>query len=341
VIRTLTRRAFTGGCAACALAAGAHAEADGPVREAGYVAIGGVDQWIEVRGADRRNPVVLILHGGPGSTWEPFMDFFQPWEERFTLAYWSQRGAGRSFRRSGPAIAATMTIDRMAMDGVEVAEHLRSRFGQDRIVLLGHSWGTVLGVLMCQFRPDLVRSYVGTGQVVNTLAGEREGYRQVLARAHQSGRTDAVQSLEAMGEPPFDDIGKMVEERRWAGVFDTPSDAAFDAAWRNPSWFTQADAEERYKAWLFSNYLMWGDRRQDGPMMQIDFGRSATHFHNPMIFIQGTEDIVTPAVLVQDYERRMFAPHKALIRLEGGGHNAVFAMRDAFFEAMTRGLELA
>ena len=128
--------------------------------------IGGIDQWIEIMGTNKSNPVLLILHGGPGSTWDPFSDLFQDWESHFTMVYWSQRGAGKTYRKTGPSIAATMTIDRMVDDGIEVAEYLKSHLGKDKVILLGHSWGTVLGIKMIQKRPELFSAYIGTGQEV-------------------------------------------------------------------------------------------------------------------------------------------------------------------------------
>jgi pimeloyl-ACP methyl ester carboxylesterase len=329
-----------GGCQSWNSPAAASAERrpEKTVSDHSYVPIGGIEQWIEIQGADSRNPVILVLHGGPGSTWDPLVGLFAQWEQHFTMVYWSQRGAGKTYRKTGDAIANTMTIDRMVSDGIEVAQYLRGRLGKQRIILLGHSWGTVLGVRMAQSRPDLFSAYVGTGQFVNGTDDERAGYLEVLRRAEVAGRSDAVTELRALGLPPYDDINKMVTERRWAGVFDTPSDAAFNVRWRNPPEFSAADAKERYQAWLFSNLLMFGALLQDGPLMQIDFASTALRFRIPMIFIQGEDDIITPTSIVAEYERRLSAPKKALIRLPEGGHNAVFTMPEVFLQEMTREL---
>ena len=305
-----------------------------PIHERAYLHIGGIDQWVQIMGADRRNPVLLIIHGGPGSTWDPFTDLFSDWEQHFTMVYWDQRGAGKTYHKTGDAIAETMTIDRMRDDGIELAEYLQQHLGGRPIVVVGHSWGSLLGIMMVQKRPDLFAAYVGTGQVVNMVETERAGLRETLRRAQAAGRTDAVQSLQGLGEPPYDDIQKMVKEREWAGIFNTPSDAAFDKSWRNPDWFTKADSDERFKAWLFSNYIMYGQKRQNGPIMAVDLTQMAMEFRIPMIFIQGENDHITPASLVSEYERRITAPRKALVLLPGGGHNAVFAMKDAFLTVL-------
>ena len=115
------------------------------VDEAKYVVIGGIEQWITIRGEDRNNPVLLILHGGPGDATNPWgYAGFRSWQKRFTVVQWDQRGAGRTFGKSGPSIAPTMTIDRMTQDGIELAELLRKSLQKDKIILVGHSWGSIL-----------------------------------------------------------------------------------------------------------------------------------------------------------------------------------------------------
>jgi pimeloyl-ACP methyl ester carboxylesterase len=145
-----------------------------------YVKIGGIDQWIQIRGQDRDNPVLLCLHGGPGATWLPLTAVFAPWEKDFTVVQWDQRGAGKSLEASGPSIASTMSIQRMADDGIELAELLRAHLKKEKILLLGHSWGSILGVHMVLQRPDLFYAYVGTGQVAQMTRSRHIAISQVI-----------------------------------------------------------------------------------------------------------------------------------------------------------------
>jgi pimeloyl-ACP methyl ester carboxylesterase len=315
------------------LAATCPARSGESIREQSYVTIGGIDQWIEIMGSDRSNPVLLVLNGGPGSTWDPFTDLFRDWEDHFTMVYWSQRGAGKTYRKSGETVASTMTIPRMVDDGIEVANYLRDHLQKKKILILGHSWGTLLGIKMIQKRPNIFSAYVGTGQIVNMVEGEKAGLKETIRRAKAANRSDAVNELRALGEVPYDDIQKLVTERKWAGVFDTLSDAAFDKAWRNPEWFTKADASERYKAWLFSNFRIYDPKLENGPAT-IDFMSSAIRLEVPIIIIDGAEDHITPSSLAVAYERKLKAPRKFLSLLPGGGHNAIFAMKDAFLKTM-------
>jgi len=121
-----------------------------------FVQIGGVPQWITIKGEDRSNPVVLFLHGGPGDALSPYGDsMYVGWDKSFTLVQWDQRGAGRTFTKNGPSIEPTMTVERMAQDGIEVTEFLTTHLHQKKIIILGGSWGSVLGVYMAHARPDL------------------------------------------------------------------------------------------------------------------------------------------------------------------------------------------
>ena len=139
-----------------------------------YVKIGGIDQWIQIRGEDRGNPVILFVHGGPGVSTIPISSGWQPWEKYFTIVQWDQRGTGRTFRMTGESIAATMTLTQMTQDGVEVAEFLRAHLHKDKVILIGHSWGSFLGAHIAKQRADLFHAFVGTGQAVGKQTFEKQ-----------------------------------------------------------------------------------------------------------------------------------------------------------------------
>jgi pimeloyl-ACP methyl ester carboxylesterase len=115
---------------------------------------------------------------------------------------WDQRGAGKTFGKSGP-LDASVTVDRMAQDGVEVAEFIRTRLHKPKIVLVGLSWGTALGVRMARARPDLFYAYVGTGQSVNQGKYKAIGYSQLIVEARARHDSKAITELEANGPPPY------------------------------------------------------------------------------------------------------------------------------------------
>jgi pimeloyl-ACP methyl ester carboxylesterase len=173
------------------------------IDEARYVAVGGLEQWITIRGEDRKNPVLLFLHGGPGDATNPWgYAGFRSWLRSFTVVQWDQRGAGRTLGRNGPSLAPTITIDRMVQDGIELAELLRKELQKDKIVLVGHSFGSILGVLMAKARPDLFYAYVGTAQVGDEVRNYAVAYTDLLKKAEILRDPRAIRELKEIGPPP-------------------------------------------------------------------------------------------------------------------------------------------
>lgn len=166
-----------------------------------YTSIGGIEQWIEIGSESSDNPVLLYLHGGPGGSSSLAASAFKPWERHFTFVHWDQRGAGRTFARNGETGCGKLTIERMIADAVEIAEFLVNRLGRKKIILLGHSWGSVLGIHLVKRRPELVAAFVGTGQVVNMRRNEECNYTRQLAQARDSGNAAALAALEDIGPP--------------------------------------------------------------------------------------------------------------------------------------------
>jgi len=133
------------------------------------VRIGGLDQWIHVRGEHTKNPVLLFLHGGPGAALIGVAGPFQtPWEKHFTIVQWDQRGAGKTYARNDRELQRrTMTVRQMQQDTLDMANYLRRRFEREKIVVLGASWGGVPGLWLAHEHPDVVAAYVGVGQAVD------------------------------------------------------------------------------------------------------------------------------------------------------------------------------
>src|SRR5436190_9824823 len=190
------------------------------VDEAVFARIGGIEQWIGIRGQNRANPILLVLHPGPGQAHSAFpRDFLFNWTRSFTVVLWDQRGAGKTFTRSGP-VDPSVTIDRMALDGIEVAEFVRARLHQPRVVLLGHSWGSMLGVRMIKARPDLFSAYVGTGQVVSPGKADAVVYAQLLQEARAKSDQQAIAALSALGPPPYDSASKSDVFAKWSAIYE-------------------------------------------------------------------------------------------------------------------------
>lgn len=300
------------------------------IDESGYVEIGGIRQWLQVRGYDRNSPVLLCVHGGPGGTWTPVTRLFASWERDFTVVLWDQRGAGKTLAASGPAVAATMTIERMTQDGIEVAEHLRRRLGQEKVILLGHSFGSILGVIMAQRRPDLFHAYVGTGQAVDLPRGVAGEYGRLRELATAAGDARTLRELAAIGPPPFSDRGQTGVFFQCTERYQAPADSAALGELRRsllspPPNYGLGDEWHRLRGFMV--VPPWDLYRE---ILATTLKTRARDFAVPVFVIQGTEDHVTPLALVEEYLATVVAPRKELVRLPGGGHFAVWSHVDAF-----------
>ncbi len=200
-------------------ACGLHA-APTPIHEQSFVTIGGIEQWITITGANSDNPVVLFVHGGPGNAMSAYADsMYGGWEKDFTLVQWDQRGAGRTYGRSGPSVGPTLTLDRMAKDGVEVAEYLTTHLNKKRIVLVGGSWGSLLGVLIIKQRPSLFYAYVGTAQLVDMRENLTASYQRVFELANEFNNPTAIAELNGIGAPPWKSVARWQVFRKWRNDF--------------------------------------------------------------------------------------------------------------------------
>jgi pimeloyl-ACP methyl ester carboxylesterase len=299
------------------------------INEAMFVRIGGIDQWITIRGQDQDNPVLFFLHGGPGfASLSLNPRAFLGWEKDFTLVQWDQRGAGKTYGQSGPLDPA-VTIDRMALDGVEVAEYVRRKLHKQKVVLVGLSWGTILGVYMARARPDLFSAYVGTGQITNWSRGRAIAYAQLMAEARARNDRAAVQELEAIGPPPYDSAAKDGVHTKWATAYEPGNDirsmistVLFDSA------VGPRDIYNLIKG------LTSSDSHFHNSINAVDLPALGTDFDIPFFIFQGTLDNITPASPLRTYIATITAPQKQLVLIAGAGHNVMVTRSDEFLRLL-------
>jgi pimeloyl-ACP methyl ester carboxylesterase len=302
------------------------------IDEAGYVQIGGIPQWIQIRGQDRNNPVLLWVHGGPGYTTIPSTYLYRDWERAFTVVMWDQRGDGKSFERSGTQVAETMSIQRMTQDGIEVTEYLRSHLHKEKIILLGHSWGSLLGVHMVRQRPDLFSAYVGTGQIVHLEKQAEVAYPLLIERAVNLDNKTALEELKQVGPPPYPPSPKQWVWVSWANRLDPGPQLPPLFSVATPLQLWQELVSHPFAGAPFSQGLLWSTLMADDlPSLGLDFDV-------PMYFIQGSEDLVTETSRVRDYFDRIHAPAKDLVILHCAGHLAIFNARKRFLQELVKHL---
>jgi pimeloyl-ACP methyl ester carboxylesterase len=301
------------------------------------VALGGVEQWISIHGEDPSAPVLLFLHGGPGaSIYGPRRKYLRALERRWRVVDWDQRGAGRSFR--GDEDGAVLTLERLVLDGVELVEWICRELGVERVVLVGHSFGTVLGVRMSQAAPVRIAAYVGAAQVVQWAVQEELGYDWALAEARRQGNARALEALEGLGRPvqgTYASGGRGLEtQRRWLGRLGGVSgDPAFVVPFVL-STFTCIDyplmAKLRYpKAMRRSIRCLWADLGR-----RIDLVRDVKRLDVPVVLFAGRRDHITDLSLIELWHGALEAPEKRLEIVDDAGHLAPFEAPEAFMACL-------
>lgn len=303
------------------------------IEESMFVRIGGIDQWVQFRGGDRNNPVVLMLHGGPGSSYVPFTFAFRAWEQYFTIVQWDQRGAGKTLGRNDRG-GSGMTIDRMAQDGIEVAEFICKRLHKKRVILLGHSWGTILGLPMVKRRPDLFYAYVGTGQIIDMPRNEKVTYDMVLERVRASGDKEAIKKLQDIGPPPYKDWGSWLVKQK---LIAETAPAIADGIFLEENFYTAALFAPNYSlkdSYDFFAAIYYSGTTLIVELMSYDARRLGSRFEKPMFFFQGESDVNTPTQLVEEYFPTIQAPQKELVLLKDCGHVAVWSKSDVFLKEL-------
>ena len=307
-----------------------------PLREQGYVPINGIGQWITITGASCRNPVILFIHGGPGNALSPYAEaIYAGWQQDYTLVQWDQRGAGMTYAQQRPSDDVPLTVAQMRDDGIAVAEYLRQRLGQDKVILMGSSWGSILGVHMAKARPDLFHAYVGAAQVVNARQNEAGMYREVLALAQAAGDTATVDRLAALGAPPWRDPRNFGILRRFDRKYEALATDAPPKHWWQPAPFyatpaalAAAEAADDY------SYLQFIGLHGDGMFASIDLPALGTRFDVPVFLVMGEADLLTSPAIARTYFDSITAPAKGFTVVQRAGHDPNQAMLDAQWKVL-------
>jgi proline iminopeptidase len=298
------------------------------IDETRAIDVGGIKQWISVRGRDRRNPILLFVHGGPGSPMMPASWFFQtPWEDFFTVVQWDQRGAGKTAASNDrKVVSPTITVDRMTADGEEVVQYLRMTYGKEKIFLMGHSWGTFIGLNIAQRHPEWLHAYIGMGQAIYGVENERIGYEFALRAATADHNQAAVAALEKIAPYPDADgtipIAKILVQRQWVihygGLTWGRSDFAYDEnlARLSPN-YTQQDVLALQQGDLSAlNQLL-------GPPNVLDY-RGVTALHCPVFILGGKYDYETVTEVARAWFDKLEAPKKGFFFFEHSAHMIPF-----------------
>ncbi|MEV7543617.1 alpha/beta hydrolase [Streptomyces sp. NPDC089915] len=303
------------------------------IDEQGFVRIGGIDQWISVRGEDRANPVLLELHGGPGAANSPYGARTRAWEAHFTLVRWDMRGAGLTFAHGGPVgQGGEPSFERLYADALEVVHHLRERLGVDRVVLLPSSFGTVFGLRLARSHPELFSAYVGTDQNVLEAGRDTSAYDATLARLRAAGKAKDAARVEAMGSDwrRWSPEQRTAYDKLCAGsdplTLDTVKKVVLGSMWLSPL-YSPGRIAAYFKGQGFSEPVTTGTHG-------FDDWAEGTRFEVPFFVFQGALDVITPAARARAYFDAVEAPVKAFALIEDASHFAALRRPDRFLELL-------
>jgi len=307
------------------------------VQESFIATLGGARQYVSVRGADRRNPILLYVHGGPASVELPISWSFQrPWEDFFTVVEWDQRAAGKSYLLNDPAaIGPTLAPDRYRDDAIELIELLRQRYGKRKIFLLGHSWGSAVGLAVAVKRPDLLYAYLGMGQLIDFQENEKASYAKVLDQARRDGNAKAVKELEAIAPYPGPgdmDVAKTAIERNWSVYYGglaagrRDGDFYYHIGRLSPE-YGQADRKAWDDSSEFTMKTMWPK------LARLSFEHVRT-LDVPVFLFLGRHDTTTPPEIASAWLGRLKAPSKSIIWFDNSAHLPMIEEPGRMLEAL-------
>ncbi len=292
------------------------------------VILGGQEQWILVRGVSRDAPVLLYLAGGPGQSDLPYARvLLADLVQDFVVVSWDQRGTGKSYPALEPT--ATLTPDRAVSDLIELTEILRARFGEERIYLLGESWGSTLAVLAAQRRPELYHAVLGSGQMVSQRETDRRLYRDVLAHAAATGDEALTRRMQAYGEPPYDSVYAygtvMGLYDALAGDYTPPAayrergrDAHLGFMGVGGSEYDLIDKVNVLRGLLDMFSVLYPQ------LQQVDFRRDVPRLEVPLYVFDGGHELAARRDLARVWFEQLDAPIKRLYTFEDGGHSVAF-----------------
>jgi proline iminopeptidase len=314
------------------------------ISEINYLEINESKQYVLIRGKDINNPILLFLHGGPGASATALLRKYNyELEDHFTVVYWDQRGAGKSFSKH--ITKEEIKVENYLLDVEWLVSYLKNRFNKDKVLLVGHSWGSRLGMYAIQANPENFIAFIGIGQELHSYRGELLSYQYTLKKAEEKGHKKALDELKEMGSPQSGHYKDMYATGFWGGV-------------RQKHWLLKFGGERYQKTnymdwilaiWLsreysFADLIRYGRGSAfsagniifDERFNDIDFFKEIPRVEVPVYFISGAYDYNTPWELVKEYADYLSAPHKEFILFEKSGHSPVFEEPKKFNDEVRR-----
>ncbi|WP_066498134.1 alpha/beta fold hydrolase [Abyssisolibacter fermentans] len=278
------------------------------INESEMVNIGGVDQYVLVRGKRIDNPIMLFLHGGPGAPLSPIAFHFpSDIEENFLVAHWDQRGAGKSYHDN--ISKESINEEQFIEDTIEVVDYLISKYNKEKIYLLGLSWGSLLGINAVHRYPEKFYAYIASGQIVDAQEGLKVAYQALLDEAKRQNNVEAIKELEQIGDVPRKNSDDNLVQLKWVRQFGFGE--------RNTSHLYEESCSDEEMQRIVQGVEFTCNHMSDL------FKLSVNHIKEikvPVYFCSGRDDYQTPSLVVKKYCEKLIAPKKDFIWFENSAH---------------------
>lgn len=309
----------------------------GSISEKIHVGINGVQMGMIIKSENASNPVLLFIHGGPGMPEYPLTSGYPTGLEKlFTVVWWDQRGAGLSY--SGDSSAGTMTTDQFVSDTIAVTNYLRNRFEQDKVYLMGHSWGSIVAIRAAATAPGLYRAYIGVGQISNQMESERRAYKYLLDHYQAAGDEQSVKELQAApigtgGRPPAAYLKIRDDLMHRAGIGTTRTMSSVVTGIFMPVMLSREyTLTEKINIWRGKAFSSSTVLSED--LYNTDLSNTITELDIPTYFLSGRYDYTVNHSMSEAYLGKLDAPEKGFYLFKESAHSPMFEEPDKVLQIM-------
>lgn len=314
--------------------------------ESHYVEIGGIKQWVSIRGSSCKNPVVLFVHGGPGNPMSLYhRSLFQSWEKEFTIVHWDQRGSGKTYEANQEMGELTieklnkteLNIEILVSDGLEVTDYVGKILDKNKVIITGISWGSFLAVKMISAAPEKYSFYVGLSQLVNYRINTKKSYDIVKLKAIEKQDLTTIDLLDSIGSPPWTDPKSFGRLRKAVRLYENEIVSKF------PDYIIDEDYNSEktrfaYVAGEEFSFLKFVGLKGQGMANEIALDKCCSVIGMPIYLIQGENDLLTHHEVTEEYFESIKAPSKKYILLEQSGHSLNEKILETQFHILKSGI---
>ncbi len=303
------------------------------VNESIFVPLGGQEQYLLIQGKNTQNPVIIWLHGGPSSP-DTFVNYvFQKYLiDDYTIINWDQRGCGRTYFHNEDKDASndTASFEQAQTDLNDLVDYACNRFNTEKVIIIGHSYGSMLGSQYVLNHPEKISAYIGVGQAI-TMESDLYIYKNALEKAILLG--DDTQEMEDAYQKYIEDksLINAMNLRNYTVKYHVPQKTS------NPIWFGITSPYMGFDdvRWFlkqsgdFEKYVALNKQLFDY-IMEIDIREYGLEYQVPVGFITGSDDWTTPSIYAEDYYNTISAPEKQLSLVDGCGHSPQYDSPEEF-----------